>query len=305
MDHHRFHQNITKFFYCGFDGKCRLYIQTDRYLSTHIIRSHGVLSKKSPQKHINYPANNTEKFVCTVEICKKEFYQFPHLVQRMKTHIRSQQEIKCPYPKCKKKYSLISSFSGHLSTRHRNCTFQLDIEPSVNVNNDSDNQSNLNNLEQTNDLNLSVNNENIMQFPTQSDDNMEKNMTSSKNSPEESSNLFLENFAQFYLKLESEFFLPSTTVQYIVTQINSIHEEGQEIIKKKLMEHLYEENIGKDKIDKYLEIFNSDPFLNSNDVLKTTYRRKNYYKKQFNYVEPVSIEINKETKTKFCIRTNL
>lgn len=38
-------------------------------------------------------------------------------------------------------------------------------------------------------------------------------------------NLFVKNVAQFYLKLEYEFLLPATTVQYITTELCKMHEE--------------------------------------------------------------------------------
>ena len=59
---------------------------------------------------------------CNLTMCKKEFNNSFDLIRHLKFHIRCHYEILCPYVICNKKYSVVSSFSSHLSRyRMKNC----------------------------------------------------------------------------------------------------------------------------------------------------------------------------------------
>ena len=109
------------------------------------------------------------------------------------------------------------------------------------------------------------------------------------------SNLFLNNVAQMFLKLESQLLLPATTVQYICKEMYNIYNEGQEVIKEKLKKCLGSENFSSDKINDVIKsVFDDHPMTDANKKLGTDHKRKKYFKKTFNYVETKSIDIDKQ-----------
>ena len=111
--------------------------------------------------------------------------------------------------------------------------------------------------------------------------------------------LFLLNIAQLYLKLESQFMIPASTIQYIVTEFCNIHEQGQEIIQNNIKKCLLEENMSEGLANSILrEAFENDPFLKSNNILNTDYKRKTFYKNNFAYVNPIEIRLPSESSEK-------
>ncbi|KYN21978.1 hypothetical protein ALC57_05637 [Trachymyrmex cornetzi] len=91
------------------------------------------------------------------------------------------------------------------------------------------------------------------------------------------SKLFIKNVGQFYLKLESKLLLPASTIQYIVTEMNNVYGEEQ---------------VSSDKINQIIEeVFNCNLWIQSNNIFNTGHKRKRFYKKHFDYVDPVFIKI--------------
>ena len=68
------------------------------------------------------------------------------------------------------------------------------------------------------------------------------------------------------------------------------HCEGQEILEKRLERKLVAEGVSPDLVGNILaSIFKEDPFVQSSNKLKSNFRRKKFYNKNFDYVEPVSL----------------
>ena len=97
------------------------------------------------------------------------------------------------------------------------------------------------------------------------------------------------------MKLESQFFLPASTLQYIVTELGTVTREGDEVVKINLRKHLLSENISPDRVDIIInESFNNNPFKKSLSHLGTNYKRKKFYKSKFDYVQPVSESLKED-----------
>ncbi|KAK0159472.1 hypothetical protein PV327_011099 [Microctonus hyperodae] len=100
-----------------------------------------------------------------------------------------------------------------------------------------------------------------------------------------SSDVFLMNLAQFFLKLEFKFSLSASTVQYIATEISKMTQKNEEILKQNLSMHLEQCSISadviKDIIDASLE---NNLFNNIENTLGTSFRRRNFFEKNFPYV---------------------
>jgi len=309
LNHHEFHRNITRYYYCGFN-KCTKFFQKNIYLTKHLIRVHGLQSKnqKIIIREVTCTSDERCKYICTVDICKKEFYNFYELVKHLKFHIKKKEQIVCPYSQCKNKYTVVSSFTGHMSKMHRNCSY--------NTGNVRESHDNDDAMESTSEFFEPLNEastESIILSNNYRELRSEINDQINASSIEEledvgnevyntaiESNLFTENVAQFYLKLECQYLLSATTIQYIITEVSKLHEETQEIIKNKLTEWLATEGISQQQIASIKDVFNSDPMIKTNEILTTNFKRKKFYKNKFDYVNPVQVIIDQQKKTSFA-----
>ena len=57
--------------------------------------------------------------------------------------------------------------------------------------------------------------------------------------------------------MDCKLLLPASTIQYIVIEINNIHEKGQEIVQQKLQESFLAEKISSDKINQIIKTFSN------------------------------------------------
>ncbi|KAL0102396.1 hypothetical protein PUN28_017973 [Cardiocondyla obscurior] len=85
-------------------------------------------------------------------------------------------------------------------------------------------------------------------------DHLNVNSTELKNIDNEKtlmeSNLLAESVAQFYLKLESQYLVPATTIQYIITEVSRMHDETQDILRNKLTKKFAAQGISEQLIHK-------------------------------------------------------
>lgn len=90
------------------------------------------------------------------------------------------------------------------------------------------------------------------------------NVDSNSNSHVASDNcfdLYLSNFAQLFLKLEFQFTISASTIEYIIAGEFNNHEQSQDIIKQNLKKRLVEQEITPEKInDIVTKVFQSDLF---------------------------------------------
>ena len=266
IDHQKHHRNISKFLYCGYKT-CKRIFKTYAFLSTHLHQKHDLRFKKEGNP-LSISCDKRGKFVCTVDICRKEFDNMYQLIKHLKFHISNQQEIVCPYQKCRKKYTVLSSFTGHLTRSHKKHVDQKVINTGSNFEISTENSGSQQML-----------NEEPLEIEIQQDILLPQEHAKIEFNSNIEADLFLENIAQFYLKLGSQFLIPVSTIQYIVSEINNMHNDNQVITQHKLKEQLLACNITPNKIDQILtDSFNSSPFIETNKTLETDFKRKSFYK---------------------------
>ncbi|KAL0098870.1 hypothetical protein PUN28_020857 [Cardiocondyla obscurior] len=113
LNHHRYHTNITRFYYCGF-MKYGKFFQKSSFLTKNLLRLHRFkqsTNQKSIVKDATCIPDNQCKYICS----------------RLKFHIRRSEKIVCPYPCCTKRYKVVSSFTSHLTKIHRSCNYNTNI----------------------------------------------------------------------------------------------------------------------------------------------------------------------------------
>ncbi|KAK3925290.1 Basic immunoglobulin-like variable motif-containing protein [Frankliniella fusca] len=97
-----------------------------------------------------------------------------------------------------------------------------------------------------------------------------------------------DEFAKFYLRLESDFILPSSTVQVVAQQIQRTTELSHHVLKEKLKAELAHYDFESHEINS----------ITSKLSTQSQYLREKYWKSQYPYVEPNEILLGVDNKGK-------
>ncbi|KAJ8665138.1 hypothetical protein QAD02_006800 [Eretmocerus hayati] len=283
------HRHVSKYLFCGFE-QCSKAVKDEIQLKKHLLTNHGL--RRRPENRVEtIQSNERGKFICSLDICRQESNTFSDLLKHLKIHLAKNIEIECPIVGCDKKYKLKSSFTGHMSKNHRQIPNQVQDDQ----NNAFCDQMQID--EGSHQINASegiANMENDLPNPRGAHNPDHQELT-------DDFDLFLQNVAQFCLKLETVCHIPARTIELIVSEMTRLHGESQDLLRSKLNDKFLAENIASDRIlEIFNEVFNGDSLNDCHKHLKTDYLRKKFYKTRFSYVEPQFIDINETDKTYFA-----
>lgn len=290
QQHRHLHNNK---FHCGYH-ECRIMLSSERLLRLHTLRVHKVKVKHAAPSAP--PCSNLNgKYVCTLSTCRREFEIFKDLICHLKNHLRRGLTIICPHASCNINYKQVASFSSHLTRKHRNLSvcsrnvlltdnqdqdelFELPFETSSNDNLSGNSETNFNIISANSEVRM--------------------------HSVEKEEDIIMNNLAQFCMKLEYQYLVPETTVQFSVEEIFKIHGQSKEFFKSQLSKTLRSENIPSHNVDRIVaQSFSKDPFENQYDRnWKSSYRRKEFFKRTFTFVKPEKIKYVKTIKKKGITR---
>ena len=151
----------------------------------------------------------------TLEWCGKKCIDYKSLIKHLKSHIRENIEIECPFPNYSSAYNKVSSFSSHLTRMHKvhlrarqevvhhvSRSLSQDAELGDNINLDAENADIVNDIEYINDSHVK--------------DVFE---TGELEGNDDLNAVDLNPFAMFLLKLESKLLVPQSTIQAIFDEI--------------------------------------------------------------------------------------
>lgn len=292
MKHRKIHGTSHGVIICGYEN-CRRRYRTEESIRVHLSRAHDFKSTdRTLQLRLKTDCMDVNgKYVCSDNLCRKHCDSSFDLIKHMKSHIRSGSAIQCPFQKCKSaQYNKVSSFSSHVTRCHRRKNLHKNAESS------EINQGQLNKAHEigTNTDEYHMGEENRQELETARSDHIDLE--------ESSMDPFLQNIALFFLKLESQLCIASSTIQLIATQIINLHELGEEALKKKILPNLLNKNLSIEDAHTILnQILECNPFSNTK-ALNTSYKRNQFYKTNFPYVEPIAIKLSdgsKNQKPKF------
>lgn len=118
-------------------------------------------------------------------------------------------------------------------------------------------------------------------------------------------NLIKDQMARYYLKLESDFILPSTQVQDIASEIKLISELSHHALKNSLVEQLKKADVAEDVINSIVkQTFKHDPIFNIHhkyedvEQLSTNHLRQKYWKANYPYIKPKQIRVGVDARGK-------
>lgn len=285
MQHHRFHRNVTNNFHCGFE-KCSKFFEIEVSLRSHVIRKHCKKFKQNEKfKCKDKIVTEEAKYICTLDICRKELSNYSQLIKHLKRHILDNIKVKCPYKDCNKFYNTRNSFTGHLSKKHRTIIREeeqllLERDEVYIVSDNKKTENDNNDVEMPENKNFDSANID--------DSDLDFNLTN-----EVSSDLYISNVAQFFFKLVCQFMIPASTIEYIASAELNNYEESRNIIKQNLKKRILKRDVAPEIVNDIVDkVFQSDLFSKSHTTLKSGYKRNKFYKNNLNYVEPQAQLIN-------------
>lgn len=189
MLHCRVHRNEPHCFFKCVGGECKRTFSTYAAFKAHFYRAHNV-----PETSVTARAVVAD-IKCAISLCHRQFHTVKELVNHLKDHLVEGRPVACPVTGCKNSFTVKSSFTAHMSRKHRACSvdsiseaYREVISPAVDV---SDAPHRLKDATTNESIEL----------------------------PENLSECFLRDVCLFYLKLQGQLLLPASTIQTIVEEI--------------------------------------------------------------------------------------
>ena len=264
--HLKLHKNINNFKApCPFSTCPRKYAKASS-LRAHIARDHCKATNKKISEYSQLSDLN-----CNVPFCQQICNERSDLIAHLQAHIRKRDTVLCPYDGCVNKFSKRSSFSAHLSRKHRYMTQKSYSAQNIYAEN------------------CTIEEKKII---TETDGKFEV----------KSSDIYL-SLAQFCLRLITKFHVPYSAIDVIMSEISNIHDMTQENLVSRMKTELEKfESISECNRSEILKQFSSNNLFtevfSDKSLLKSDYLRKKYFKQNFNYIEPIEIRLGKNKQNK-------
>lgn len=226
LRHQQFYKSTSSRFHCGYNS-CRKFLKKENDLQMHMICTHRVFIRTENISAKIRLIDQNAQLICTVSVCKKIFQNYSKFLKHLKEHIRNDIRVNCPHNNCNKTYDNVQSFTGHLSKYHRDkCLINQEIDNRQLLTEDIDN---------INDEHRNV--VEIASLPT------DRCSTLCINDNENKDELFLSYIAQFYLKLESQYLIPASTIDHIAGDIENMYNYGWQNMLDNVRQCLKQEKI--------------------------------------------------------------
>lgn len=207
MLHCRVHRNEPHHFFKCVGSECRRTFYAYAAFKAHFYRVHNV-----PAPPIAGSAIFTD-LKCATTLCERQFHTVKELISHLKQHIVEGRPVACPVTGCKSMFSVKSSFTAHMSRKHRECS-----------------------VESISDMYRGTLPQSSAVFAGEDAPQSLNEATTNEGTelPQNFSEAFLRNVCLFYLKLQGQLLLPASTIQTIVEEMQNVHLLGQDYALGKL-----------------------------------------------------------------------
>ena len=193
----------------------------------------------------------------------------------------------CPFAGCSCSYTVISSFTSHISRNHQSVITQNEHA-----------------IQEQDDRILSAIDDGILHSVNVTDVGTSRNIdttegnTSSVVEPSAPFSLdntdrssFLNSLALFLLKLESQCFVPKNTIQYIVYEIKCFNEIQHDCVTEMSSNVLTKSNVASDIISKAVEVISTSFMIEQYDEMRSIHTRSAFYSNNFNCIPPIQFSL--------------
>lgn len=188
--------------------------------------------------------------------------------------------VLCPYKRCGKIFTVKSSFTSHLSRKHRN--WQVSTLSNVHVLN-AGNDGVSDTLSETEPVLEHIDD---MSEPTAND----PSSCDSFNSMQE----LTDSIALFFLKMQSKYLLPTSTLDVVVDELGNLSDQQSVRIKDKIAKALAEAGIDPCVAQRNAENISAAVclFNKASNPLRSNHTRQQFYAKNFKFVKPLDIYLS-------------
>jgi hypothetical protein len=283
VSHYRVHANVSNFrFPCGVSDCSRTFVSFAAF-NSHCSRDHNEWRKKiSAAKYRNVDV----LLQCESDFCGKQFKDLKSFLNHLKSHISDTNPLSCPYKECTTKFQKTSTFTAHISRKHKN--WNCDQLCSNYIVSEVD----------------TVARDEVVQMCSTSfevddhDSSLEK-ICQAETVQEQ----YVQSMALFLLKMQSSHLLSAAAIQEVVNEMALLHDLGKEQTLARTESVLKQHIVDTDKIESICsENFQLPAYLYANSILHTDHLRKKYFRQQFSYVSPESVYfgINEHNKAAYA-----
>ena len=264
--HQGLHKNEPHYQYACYMESCKFQFRHYNAFKCHVYRRHRRSSNAPQCQNLQAP------FLCQLPHCQKQLIDLKDLLCHLKSHTSRREVVHCPFKNCDKTFSVTSSFTAHLSRKHQNPT-ALHLSGAY--------------------CPLSV--------PSESQSSVAESQPdegSAVDEPEadvpdlaQMKSLYMRNLCMFYMKLQAKQLIPSSTIQSIVEEINSLNGMCLQYTKSQLKASLQTKTeLSETEIEDVLKTLDDvDIHGSCSSSLSTEYNRKQYFEENFPYVHPQPI----------------
>lgn len=258
FEHYHYHSSVLGGALCPSEP-CSALFKNYESLRSHVFRHHRKQRSKQDD-----PA-----FVCSVPSCGASESTRTEFVSHVAEHLdKGIDAVMCPFVGCSSVLRSAGSFRTHVSRYHRDTTAtQLLQVPDANFEVEP----------------ATLDGEHSRAPIVGVGDTCE---TDSSGGSHLECNPFTDNFALFLLKLESQHHVPASTVQYIVKELQNLHN-----LNRNMSLHEVAKTVSTDTLSSVRSAFCKDAFEGASVILRSSYSRHKYYKKKFCFVPPVEITL--------------
>lgn len=283
------HKNLPNFsFPCGVVG-CKYTFHKYETFKSHVYRYHITDMKQSTNNLIQL------SLTCSTILCKFTCNNFPDYVAHLKAHIKNGLSVSCPFGNCTRNFTVISSFSSHLSRVHRQWK-PCDISSSVLFMPDTQ-ESDTQSVDSSFVADCSTVSATIASEIT--DINLDE-PPKVMDMVDITANDYGNALALFYLKMQAQFLLPATVIQEIITNFQNVHDLGQIVISTKLTQHLQSLEIEDKTIESIMLELKKNDMLHifNTGILRSHKSRQSYFKSEFGVVAPSDVYLGQDANGK-------
>ena len=253
--HCKLHRNEPRRFLKCVETSCKQVFSGYTALKSHFYRHHNSTLTVTQDVTLT-------PLKCTVSLCERQCEGTRPLIAHLKEHMAEGRHVTCPVRGCKSVFTAKTSFTSHMSRKHRHWSENVICASIQDAHCESPTTSA------------------TIQEPAGGSD-AEDTVGDGSNF----SDLYLRNICMFYMKLQGQHLLPVSTIQNIVDEMQNIHELGQ----------TYSLN-GLNLLLKDMSISDVDIVK-----VRTAYSRTLCFKDMFKYVEPKKILLGRdENRTERC-----
>ena len=284
-------------FRCNYGKSCKQMFTSIEQLESHVADIH---SKKPESRardgHIQSTLPIVGSCKCPLQSCgQRQFSSLKSLMTHFNSKDHSLERRICIFQSCEKVISPQEIGRKHFYYHHK-LTNKLSLKQECFIVNPTETDS----IDDGTQVELSsVHGDDALSDGDDIDDEDEDEMLTTDagdlDDDEDEQLRFTKDFANFLNGLSNLQMVPHTTIDIIMEEFLRISLKSQEIRSIKLLAKLRTLNVSEDIIAEVIKINQNDEMIEAQRCLKTRFKREQFMKRNFNFIQPKEIILNPQS----------